>query len=103
MASASQRRRRVSESASPFGDREFLLKVAKARMPYGKHEGLLLVRLPEPYVVWLMRNAMPAGELGRMLGLIYEIKVNGLEYLFEGSGPTERDPMNSGSRFRNLP
>lgn len=53
-------------------------------MPYGKYKDTLLVRLPEPYVVWLMRNAPPTGELGAMLGMVYEIKVNGLEYLFEG-------------------
>ncbi len=50
-------------------------------MPFGKYEGRYLVDLPEPYVVWLVRNNLPAGELGRQLLEIYEIKVNGLEYL----------------------
>lgn len=50
-------------------------------MPYGKYKGLLLVDLPEPYIVWLNKNGLPSGELGQMLGTMYEIKVNGLEYL----------------------
>jgi hypothetical protein len=64
-------------------DPEFLLKLAKERMPYGKYKGLLLIDLPEPYVVWLSQNGFPDGVLGQMLGMVYEIKVNGLEYLFD--------------------
>ena len=52
-------------------------------MPYGKYKGMLLVDLPEPYVVWSVRNAPPEGELGTMMAIVYEIKVNGLEYLFD--------------------
>ena len=59
-----------------------LLKIAQYRMPYGKYAGKLLIELPEPYVVWLYNKGLPAGELGKMLGLLYEIKVNGLESLF---------------------
>jgi len=60
-----------------------LLELAAARMPYGKHVGMRLVDLPEPYVVWLARQGFPKGKLGEQLRAIYEIKVNGLEYLFE--------------------
>jgi len=56
-------------------DAEMLLKIAKTKMPFGKYKGRLLIDLPEPYVV--------RGELGRMLGVVHEIKVNGLEYLFK--------------------
>lgn len=63
------------------GDPQALRKLAVARMPFGKYSGCLLVELPEPYVVWLVRNQLPAGELGRQLLEIYEIKVNGLESL----------------------
>jgi uncharacterized protein len=59
------------------------LKLAKAVMPYGKYKDTLLVDLPEPYVVWYYRKGFPQGELGNMLKEIYEIKVNGLEYLFK--------------------
>jgi len=57
--------------------------LAQARMPYGKYAGRLLVDLPEPYVIWLVRNQLPEGQLGQRLLAIYEIKVNGLESLLE--------------------
>ncbi len=62
---------------------EFLLKLAKARMPFGKYKDCLLIDLPEPYVVWFAGQGFPGGELGEMLRMVYEIKVNGLEYLFD--------------------
>ena len=63
--------------------REDFHKFASYRMPYGKYAGTLLVDLPEPYVVWFHAKGLPEGELGRMLGLAYEIKANGLEQLFD--------------------
>jgi len=73
--------KKSGKSVSP--DSEYLLKLAKAIMPFGKYKGLRLVDLPEPYVVWFSQKGFPKGELGDMLRNIYEIKVNGLEYLFE--------------------
>lgn len=64
-------------------DPTLLLKVARTRMPFGRYAGRLLVDLPEPYVVWFAQQGFPRGELGRLLGLVYEIKVNGLEHLLE--------------------
>lgn len=64
-------------------DPELLLKLAQYRMPFGKYEGTLLVDLPEPYVVWFAGKGFPNGELGRMLSITHEIKINGLEYLFK--------------------
>ncbi|MGK5088575.1 DUF3820 family protein [Bdellovibrionota bacterium FG-2] len=66
-----------------FRDQEFLLKLVRTRMPFGKYEGRLLLELPEPYVVWFSSQGFPKGELGKMLAIVYEVKVNGLEYLFE--------------------
>ncbi len=66
----------------PFGDPEVLLKLAQYRMPFGKYAGQLLIDLPESYVVWFAKKGFPPGNLGEMLGLVYEIKLNGLEYLF---------------------
>ncbi len=59
-----------------------LLELAAMRMPFGKYQGRLLIDLPEPYVVWFANNGFPEGRLGMMLRTVYEIKVNGLEYLF---------------------
>lgn len=64
-------------------DREYFLKLSRAKMPFGKYAGRLLIDLPEPYVVWYYRKGLPDGELGKMLREVYEIKVNGLEYLFK--------------------
>lgn len=52
-------------------------------MPFGKFQGRLLIDLPEPYVVWFAQQGFPKGKLGDQLRAIYEIKVNGLEYLFD--------------------
>ena len=62
---------------------EDILKLASYRMPFGKHAGQFLIDLPEPYVVWFHNKGFPDGELGRMLGITYEIKANGLEHLFK--------------------
>ena len=64
-----------------YPDPQQLRRLAAARMPYGKHAGRLLIDLPEPYVVWLVGNHLPNGQLGQQLLEIYEIKVNGLEEL----------------------
>ena len=60
-------------------DPEFLKKLLKTKMPYGKYKGLYLVDLPEPYVIWYHSKGFPSGQLGKMLSTVYEIKLNGLE------------------------
>jgi hypothetical protein len=70
------------EDTSVFDHRQ-LLELSRTRMPYGKYAGRLLIDLPEPYVVWMYQEGMPKGKLGDMLRTVYEIKVNGLEYLFD--------------------
>lgn len=60
-----------------------LLKLARYRMPFGKYKGRLLLDLPEAYVLWFAKQGFPKGELGVMLKILYEIKLNGLEYLFK--------------------
>ena len=71
----------MMEDAIP--DPEILLKLARSRMPFGKYKGRLLIDLPEPYIIWFSKKGFPEGELGRMLNIVYEVKVNGLEYLFK--------------------
>lgn len=61
--------------------KQFLLKVANTRMPFGKYEGRLLIELPEPYLVWYKQKGFPKGELGMMLEQMLEIKENGLEQI----------------------
>ena len=61
---------------------EYFLKLARATMPFGKYAGYRLIDLPETYIVWFSRKGFPPGQLGDMLKEVYEIKLNGLEYLF---------------------
>lgn len=64
-------------------DHDELLKLARYRMPFGKYKGSLLIDLPEAYIVWFSRKGYPEGKLGEMMRAVYEIKLNGLEYLFD--------------------
>lgn len=61
--------------------REFLKKLAFMRMPYGKYKGRFLVDIPEAYYTWFHQKGFPEGTLGVYLRSMYEIKINGLEYL----------------------
>ena len=63
-------------------DKQEFIKLATMKMPYGKYKGLRLVDLPERYLVWFSQKGFPEGKLGQMLKSVYEIKRNGLEYLF---------------------
>ncbi|SNB45227.1 DUF3820 family protein [Geobacter sp. DSM 9736] len=71
----------MTESLKP--DPTHLVELATTRMPFGKYQGRRLIDLPEPYVVWFAGQGFPEGKLGDLLRAVYEIKVNGLEYLFD--------------------
>jgi len=77
------------DSNSLLADPAELLKLASYRMPFGKYSNRLLIDLPEPYVVWFANKGFPEGELGRMMRIVHEIKVNGLEYLFDPLRPKQ--------------
>ncbi len=70
-------------SEALLADPAELLKLANYRMPFGKYSNRLLIDLPEPYVVWFAHKGFPEGELGKMMRIVHEIKINGLEYLFD--------------------
>ncbi len=61
--------------------KEDLKKLATMAMPFGKHQGRVLIDLPEDYLLWFANKGLPPGQLGLLLGLALEIKTNGLEYL----------------------
>lgn len=77
----------TQETHSLHSDPEELLKLAHYRMPFGKYSNRLLIDLPEPYVVWFANKGFPKGELGKLMRIVYEIKINGLEYLFDPLRP----------------
>lgn len=64
-------------------DKELLLDLVKMRMPFGKYQGKLLCELPVSYLEWFARKGFPPGRLGMLLQTLYEIKLNGLEYLLD--------------------
>ena len=64
-------------------DKEILVKLVTMKMPFGKYKGCILCDLPEPYLVWFYSKGFPDGKLGMLLHTLYEIKLNGLEYLLK--------------------
>ncbi len=62
-------------------NKDMLIKLAHTKMPYGKYKGRDLIDLPEYYIVWYHNKGFPKGQLGDMLTQVYELKLNGLEYL----------------------
>ncbi len=61
--------------------KQFLIKLAQTKMPYGKYQGRYMIDLPEFYVVWYRNKGFPKGQIGEMLATVYELKMNGLENL----------------------
>ncbi len=71
------------ESPNTF-DSSVLLDIVKTKMPFGKYKDRLLCDLPDSYLEWFLRNrGFPKGKLGQMMATVYEIKLNGLEYLLK--------------------
>jgi uncharacterized protein (DUF3820 family) len=62
---------------------EILLQLVIMKMPFGKYKGTILCNLPVSYLEWFNREGFPKGKLGMLLQTVYEIKINGLEYLLE--------------------
>lgn len=62
---------------------QLLKDLVVMRMPYGKYKGKLLCDIPETYLVWYHSKGFPEGKLGMLLATLYEIKLNGLEYLLQ--------------------
>lgn len=76
-----------STNMEPQGN--ILVDLIKTEMPFGKFKGRKICDLPEPYLVWYHSKGFPKGRLGELLHTIYEIKLNGLEYLLY---PLKNDP-----------
>jgi hypothetical protein len=68
----------------PRGNPELLRELLHYQMPFGKHKGQLIKSLPIAYLEWFAQKGFPAGKLGMLLQTMYEIRLNGLEYLLDG-------------------
>lgn len=62
---------------------EILTELVTFKMPYGKYKNVIIADLPVSYLEWYANKGFPAGKVGMMLATIYEIKLNGLEYLLK--------------------
>lgn len=62
---------------------ELLLDLVKMEMPFGRYKGCVICNLPVSYLEWFNRNGFPQGKLGMLLQTMYEIKLNGLDYLLK--------------------
>lgn len=72
-------------------DKEDLLKLANMPMPFGKYKGKVLIDLPEEYLLWFAKKGFPQGQLGRLMQLALEIRINGMERVLQ---PLKRTPPN---------
>ena len=63
------------------GDQQFLIDLAKMKMPFGKYKDRYLIDLPEHYLIWYKNKGFPNGKIGKQLESVYELQLNGLEYI----------------------
>ena len=78
------------ESLKPNPD--LLLQLVSMPMPFGKYKGTLLCNLPVFYLEWFAaKRSFPNGKLGMLLANMYEIKLNGLEYLLQPLKKKKKD------------
>ena len=61
--------------------KHILTEIVSTKMPFGKYKDKLICDLPEHYLVWFRQQGFPKVKLGMMLETMYEIRLNGLEYL----------------------
>ena len=71
-----------NKDATPINP-QMLMELVCVRMPFGKYKNRILCDLPESYLVWFHRKGFPPGKIGVLLSVLYEIKLNGLEYLLK--------------------
>ena len=62
---------------------QLLKDLVTMQMPFGKYKGRLICDLPESYLIWFHQEGWPPGKLGQLIATLYEIKLNGLEYLLQ--------------------
>ena len=52
-------------------------------MYFGKYKDWYLSDIPEPYFVWFNQKGFPPGKTGEQMRAVFELKINGLEYLLK--------------------
>jgi hypothetical protein len=62
---------------------QILVELVSEKIPFGKYKGRIFCDLPEAYLAWFQRKGFPPGHTGELLAVLYEIKLNRLEYLLK--------------------
>jgi uncharacterized protein len=67
-----------------------LADIARLHMPFGKFgpgsfppDGIPIYDLPAEYLQWFSQHGWPRGELGRLLQIVYQMKVDGSDSAFD--------------------
>lgn len=68
-------------------DAEYLDLLVQQVMPYGKYKGRVIADLPGHYLGWFAREGFPAGQLGQLIALMYELDHNNLRHLLDPLRP----------------
>ena len=71
------------KETEPKGNPEQLLQIVGTTMAFGRFRGRTIDQLPVSYLEWFATKGFPEGHLGELLATMYEIKINGLEYLLK--------------------
>ncbi len=66
---------------------DHLMKLATWTMPFGKYAGRALIDLPEAYLFWFQKHEFPKGELGDLMKLCLDLKIEGLDGLVKPLKP----------------
>lgn len=64
-------------------EKEHLIKIANTAMPFGKYQGRVLIDLPEEYLLWFKKKGFPNGQLGQLMELTLDLKIEGLDKLIK--------------------
>lgn len=64
-------------------DPNFILRLVRAKMPFGKYKDRYIVDIPVHYLEFLARDGFKDDTLGQYLSTMHEIKINGIEKVLE--------------------
>ncbi len=70
-------------------EKSHLIKLANTAMPFGKYQGRMLIDVPEEYLLWFAKKGFPPGELGMMMHLAMDLKIEGLDAMIR---PLKKPP-----------
>ncbi len=72
-------------------EKTHLIKLANTLMPFGKYQGRMLIDLPEEYLLWFAKKGFPPGELGMLMHLAMDLKIEGLDAMIRPLKKPPRD------------